>query len=278
MSEYSFLKWLSERQMNEARLVAGAIGNPFDGMSQKEGDFVYFGIHDLIRSYKQLGHMPPIDMAQVMQKAGRIENGDPIKRSVFVACNVDPYKYGYHRIETKSVRDKRKLRGGPILVEIKSEHLENINYMMEVGQQINADNNRQTLWLAFDGSTQLQRGLIQEIRKEKNKQQVQPNQQNDPDKEARVKQWLHGNDGTATVEPPIKYTPATLWKDPVGSDQPQYQVNGRNVIDTSRQQQYVRDRLKQRPRLDVANYDPFFNVYNGYWKSHNDARQYEYVY
>lgn len=149
MSLSNFENWVANK-----KLIQESINNPLLETPQKEGDKVYFGIHDLDRYYKIHNCIPPLEYTDIMNKCGEITEIDPVESRVLVDIEKDPFHFGYHNLENKSQRDKRKKRG---------EHLKiNCSYLIDISHLIDGDNK---VWLVVDGKTKYQSELMKQIRK-----------------------------------------------------------------------------------------------------------------
>jgi len=146
------------RWINEKKLLREATDNPLLDMTQQEGDKVYFGIHDLDRYYKTHGGIPSLEFADIMNKCGEITETDPVESDVFVSVPKDPFHFGYHALENKSQRDRRKKRGDN--VKIPASSLIDISHLIDGEHKV---------WLVVDGKTKYQSGLMKQIRKKEMK-------------------------------------------------------------------------------------------------------------
>jgi hypothetical protein len=165
---HNFSQWAEVKKLNEA-LLKGSQPNPFLYLNQKPDDLVYFGVHDIAREYKQNGELPRLGINVVAQKMGRIIDADPVKQTVKIVTQNDPYRYGYHKLETPEDRLKRKsARGGSYEISVPASKLVHINDLLGTEAMLGDRN----LWLVIDSNTQSQGKLIQMIRaKEHQKQQ-----------------------------------------------------------------------------------------------------------
>ena len=135
-------------------MLQEATDNPLLDMSQEEGEIVYFGIHDLDRYYKAHNCIPPIDFSDIMDKTGEITEVDPIESEVHVKVEKDPFHFGYHGLENKAQRDKRKKRGGDITLPSSS--------LIDISHVIGGE---RKVWLVVDSKTKYQAGLMKQIRR-----------------------------------------------------------------------------------------------------------------
>jgi hypothetical protein len=145
----NFNGWIEQK-----RLLQEAIDNPLLDMKQQEGDKVYFGIHDLDRYYKTHNGIPSLEFADIMDKTGDIKEVDPVERYVFVSVSKDPYNFGYHNLENKSQRDRRKKRGENVKLIASS--------LIDISHLIDGEH---TVWLVVDNKTKYQSGLMKQIRR-----------------------------------------------------------------------------------------------------------------
>jgi hypothetical protein len=148
-----FNGWVTER-----KLLQEAIDNPLLDMKQQEGDKVYFGIHDLDRYYKAHGGIPSLEFADIMDKTGEISDVDPVECDVLVSVPKDPFHFGYHALENKSQRDRRKKKGEN--VKIPASSLIDISHLIDGEHKV---------WLVVDSKTKYQSGLMKQIRKKEMK-------------------------------------------------------------------------------------------------------------
>lgn len=156
---YRFTEWMKAR-----RLVEDSGGeDPFISLQQKQGDFVYFGVHDLARQYKETGSLPKLDVDTLMKKIGQCVDADHVEQTVKVYCEQDPFHFGYHKLETADDRKKRrsKMEDGTHEVDLPVSSLQDITHMFggkeEVGEH--------KIWLVIDGQSKFQQNLMREIRK-----------------------------------------------------------------------------------------------------------------
>lgn len=156
----SFLEWAAAQNPNQ-------------------GDYVYFGVHDLIRQLRQTGQLPELTPDVVGPKLGRIVGEDYVKGTFTVETSNDPYSFGYHKLESPSVRQKRKAGGAgqPVQVQIPIESI----YREPITELLGPESHGVVLWLAVDNQTGFQKQLAVELRKHKyqnmmgvEKQQPQP--------------------------------------------------------------------------------------------------------
>lgn len=144
--------------MEQKRIYQESIDNPLLDMKQKEGDKVYFGIHDLDRYYKIHNGIPSLEYADIMDKTGEIKEVDPIECNVFVSVEKDPFSFGYHNLENKSQRDRRKKRGDNVKISG--------NCLIDISHLIDGEH---TVWLVVDNKTKYQSGLMKQIRRKEMK-------------------------------------------------------------------------------------------------------------
>lgn len=236
---HNFLEWLEDRRslVNEEN---GA-EDPFMSIPQKQGDFAYFGVHDLAKYYKQTGQLPgELDPQMIMSKMGQIVDADPVNMSVTIYSEQDPFHFGYRKLENRTQRSKRKkkmerMEDKTVQVNLPTAYLQDITHMMGGGAGLNGHR----LWLVVDARTQFQQALMREIRK----------------KEAQKSQGLN---------PPVP---------PMDSpDQTQYSMTNREVFPT----QQGDNPFDDIPNLDVAHHDLSFMSPDRLWKRHTDIKIYEY--
>lgn len=153
MSLSNFNIWMEQK-----RIYQESIDNPLLDMKQKEGDKVYFGIHDLDRYYKIHNGIPSLEYADIMDKTGEIKEVDPIECNVFVSVEKDPFSFGYHNLENKSQRDRRKKRGDNVKISG--------NCLIDISHLIDGEH---TVWLVVDNKTKYQSGLMKQIRRKEMK-------------------------------------------------------------------------------------------------------------
>lgn len=281
---YNFHEWMAVRK--EAELLNETLPrderpNPFLHLQQKEGDFVYFGVHDLSRFYQEKGYIPPeLDINMVAQKMGRIADANYVDHAVTVIANQDPYHFGYRKLESPRDRQKRREKAGNIEVKIPVHSLEDITQWLGSGAVMSGNK----VWLVIDGNTKHQQSLMREIRKKEHErtqgidqasQRVAPTTTVDPNEVQKVKQAWQADAQQVRDQKP---TAASLFGEPQQAPTA-YQMQGRNVIPTDPKQMSLLARIRNNkqgtaagtPQLDVAHTD-----YNRYWKRHNDTQVYEY--
>lgn len=152
MALTSFHGWVEEKRMFQEYA-----DNPLLDMKQQEGDKVYFGIHDLDRYYKTHGSIPSLEFADIMDKAGEISDVDPVDSKVLVLAPKDPYQFGYHNLESKSQRNRRKKRDdGKADVKIPVDCLIDVSHLIDGEHKV---------WLVVDQKTKYQAGLMKQIRR-----------------------------------------------------------------------------------------------------------------
>jgi hypothetical protein len=148
MKEYSFLKWSCLKESADA----------FTSLDQKQGDIVYFGVHDLSKKYKQDGKLPEINLNDISGKKGEIIDADPIDQVVKVSVSKAPFHYGYRKLENEKDKMKRFMNAdGQMEVKISVDNLKDISHL------VNSDGPK--IWLVIDGNTTYQKNLMREIRR-----------------------------------------------------------------------------------------------------------------
>jgi hypothetical protein len=138
------------------RLLQEYADNPLLNIEQKEGEKVYFGIHDLNRYYKTHGNIPELEFSDIMDKTGEISDVNPVDSEVLVNVERDPFHFGYHNLENKSQRERRRKQEGSVQVKIPSDWLVDISHLIEGEHKV---------WLVVDQKTKYQAGLMKQIRK-----------------------------------------------------------------------------------------------------------------
>ena len=236
----SFMSWMEKR--SKLKEHTGQL-DPFVTMQQEAGDFVYFGIHDLSRMYKQTGQLPDLNQQEISDKLGKIVDADPVNQTVSVETLQAPYKYGYKKLEGKQAQNKRKqdVPGAPAQVTIPVNSLMPITHMISTGSPVN-------LWLVVDSNTKYQAGLVKAIRKKEFEKS-------------------HGME----MPEPTGYNPVTP------DAQQQFLSQGRHIISNP---QY-KSTPTQMPVTDeedyhLENFDSSILSYDRYWKYHDDHRKYRY--
>lgn len=245
---YKFTDWMENKQINEAKLYSqGSIPNPFLYLQQSKGDFVYFGIHDLMRYFKENNRVPRyLEPSQIMNKLGQIVDADPVRKTVIVKTNKDPYSYGYKNIESKLERDKRKENPSNGIKINVNDIMHDITSMVpQLAFQ------ERKLWLVIDNNTRSQPAFFQKLAEVE--QQGRENVSSQPTQQqidAAKKRLLAGN---PSENGPKKYTAQDLFgKDAV-----------RAPMDTI-------DRNLHNLKLDLAHV---------LWKEqNNDSRTYPYYF
>lgn len=158
---YNFSEWCKVRRLYKESEDGH---DPFLHSQQKQGDFVYFGVHEISKSYREKGSLPTLDADTVMKKAGQIVDNDHVNQTVKVYMPEDPFHYGYHKLETPDARKKRKKKlddDGVHEISLPASTLQNITHMLDKTTSL-GDNK---LWLVIDGNTKFQQELMKEIRK-----------------------------------------------------------------------------------------------------------------
>lgn len=153
---YQFTEWMKARRFAED----SGEHDPFISLQQKQGDFVYFGVHDLARQYKENGSLPKLDVDTLMKKIGQCVDADHVEQTVKVYCEQDPFHFGYHKLETAEARKKRrsKMDDDTHEVNLPVSSLQDITHMFgDVGEH--------KIWLVIDGQSKFQQSLMKEIRK-----------------------------------------------------------------------------------------------------------------
>lgn len=146
-----FNEWVEEKN-----LLKEAMDNPLLTMQQEEGDKVYFGIHDLDRYYKIHNTIPPLEFADIMDKTGEVSEVDPVDCKVSVVVDKDPYHFGYHNLESKFQRDRRKKKGEKAILKIASDCLIDVSHLIDGEHKV---------WLMVDSKTKYQSALMKQIRR-----------------------------------------------------------------------------------------------------------------
>lgn len=149
--ESSYKKWKLLREQQESTT------DPFTTLQQKQGDIVYFGVHDLAKQHKQNGSLPMMTMEVIGRKQGEITDADPVDQVVKVSVDKAPFHYGYRKLE----KDKDKMRrfmseDGHLEVRISVSNLIDISHLVDGEEKV---------WLVIDGSTKYQNNLMREIRR-----------------------------------------------------------------------------------------------------------------
>lgn len=152
MRKYSFSEWKILKEQDESKC------DPFVTLQQKQGDVVYFGIHDLSKAYKKYGALPKLNLSDIQQKQGEIIDADPVDQAVKVAVEKAPYHYGYRKLEGEKEKMRRYMRDdGKMEVKIQVSNLQEISHLVGDGNS--------TVWLVIDGNTKYQKDLMREIRR-----------------------------------------------------------------------------------------------------------------
>ena len=149
----TFNNWIETK-----KLLQEAIDNPLLNLQQQDGDKVYFGIHDLNRYYKTHNCIPPLEFADIMDKTGEITDIDPVDSEITVHVEKDPFQFGYHSLENKSQRDRRKKKNEG--VKIPAGNLIDVSHLIDGDHKV---------WLVVDQKTKYQSGLMKQIRKKEMK-------------------------------------------------------------------------------------------------------------
>ena len=246
MIEINFKKW---RLLKES-IVENNGYDPFTNLHQKQGDIVYFGIHDISKYYNQNGNLPDIDLGQVSGKSGQIVNANPIEQTVTVATQKPPFSYGYHKIESDKNKQNRKVdQNGMILITLTVAHLQDISNIV-IGSQ------GKRIWLVVDSNTKYQQNIIKEIRKkeiEKSHMQQPAIQQQQPaiqQPQNNINQFQQQQNNINQFQQPQPQTP-------------NFKMIGREVVPMQAMQN--------------SHYDPTILSNDRYWKMHSDCQYYSYV-
>lgn len=134
--------------------------DPFVTLHQKRGDYVYFGVHDLSKYYRDNGGLPNLNIQQAWPKMGQVVDADPIDQTVTVLSDKAPFHYGYKKLEDKSVREKRRARG-----ETNATVKLPVNNLIPITHMFTGLGSNENVWLVIDGNTQYQQDLMREIRR-----------------------------------------------------------------------------------------------------------------
>lgn len=118
-------------------------------VSQKEGEIVYFGIHDLSKYYREHKKLPELDLYDIFEKKGEIVKIDPIKHEAIIEVKKTPFQYGYRKLEYKNKNQN---------IEIKLP----LHYLQDITHLTDGDI---VVYLVIDGNTKYQKKLINAIRK-----------------------------------------------------------------------------------------------------------------
>ncbi len=162
---YNFTEWVQLKKINEE------CDDPFIHLPQQQGDFVYFGVHDLARQYKENGTLNKLNIDYLMKKIGQCVNADHVEQTVKVYCEKDPFHFGYHKLEDSKARKDRKSKMDDDIheVDLPVSSLQNITHMFnkeELGKH--------KIWLVIDGQAKFQKDLMKEIRKKEISKEKQP--------------------------------------------------------------------------------------------------------
>lgn len=239
----NFISWMQEKAKSKVNEHTGQL-DPFITMQQQAGDFVYFGVHDLSKMYKQSGQLPDLTQQDVSHKLGKIVDADPVNQTVTIETLQAPYKYGYKKLERKSDQNKRKadLPGSPVQVTIPVNSLMTITHMMNTKMPMN-------LWLVVDANTKYQAGLIKAIRKKEFER-------------------AHGME----MPEPNGYNPVSP------DAQQQFLAQGRQLMPNPQHPQNKTP--TQMPMEDedyhLESFNPSAISYDRCWKYHSDNRKYKY--
>ncbi len=247
-----FSKWLCIREslVNEYDLNGSQV-DPFITLHQKSGDLVYFGIHDLAKSYRENNVLPELNQQEIADKLGQIVDADPVDQTVTVQTHQAPWHYGYKKLEDKRTRDKRKqMSQDPseqAQVKIPVKSLMPITHMMK-GSQSN-------LWLVIDASTKYQEGLIREIRK----------------KEFERAQGIPQQVANTPMNQPVNQQHVAVDQ----NTKDRFLMQGRNIMHNPQ----FKPEMPMMP-MNINNefegFDPTILSYDRYWKIHNDTKKYRY--
>lgn len=239
MTQTSFLAWIYERKLNLKENINYM--DPFIMLDQKAGDFVYFGVHDLAKSYKLNGFLPDLDLQEMSAKLGQIVDADPVNQTVSIQTHRSPWYYGYKKLEDQRTRDKRKNAAEPASVKVPVKSLIDINHLM-TGTQLGHN-----LWLVIDTTSKYQDNLMREIRK---------------------KEFERAN--TTQIPRPITHDPVNQ------ASQNQFLVQGRHIVSNPQHAKSVPTLPQDDLSLDFANFDPTILSYGRCWKTHSDTKRYQY--
>ena len=165
---YKFTEWMKARRLVEN----SSESDPFISLQQKQGDFVYFGVHDLARQYKESGSLPKLDVDTLMKKIGQCVDADHVEQTVKVYCEQDPFHFGYHKLETPDARKKRrsKMDDDTHEVDLPVSSLQDITHMLADKGQLGDHK----IWLVIDGHSKFQQNLMREIRKKEVSKRNEP--------------------------------------------------------------------------------------------------------
>ena len=245
MINQTFKEWAEKRKtLDESKVIRREIENPFLHVDQSQGDFVYFGVHDLFNYFKENGRVPKeLPFQKVSQKMGQIKDIDQKKNTVKVALPAPLTKMGYRSLKSKT--DKN----GQFYVNVPIGDLSDFTTLMGSGATLSGDK----LWLA--SSNNHQKKKMRQLKNAEMRQQAEL--QNRLDQIAPQQKPLPKNDPLAGLfsQPSTNITP----DEPSGLDQmfaPQKPAGAPLQKFVGRQNSDFFDRIKNQSRLDVAHYDP----------------------
>ena len=152
----NFFEWKLTKNQN---IKNETIGDGFIKMPCDIGDFVYFGIHDLARNYREKGCLPTLSLYDIFDKKGEIIKIDPVGQTATLLLEKTPFSYGYRKLDA-SLQDgsKKYLRkDGKIEFKIPVENLKSIVSIME--------DDVIPVHLVIDGDTKYQKKLMMALRR-----------------------------------------------------------------------------------------------------------------
>lgn len=137
--------------------------NPFLHMQQKQGDFVYFGVHDISKKYRETGELPVLREKDLMDKLGQCVDADHVEQTISVYAEQDPFRLGYRKLESLNSRRKRKGKMEDSIheIDIPVDSLRDITHML--GEDADLGDNK--LWLVIDTNSSFQQSLMKAIRR-----------------------------------------------------------------------------------------------------------------
>lgn len=130
---------------------------------QREGDIVYFGIHDLSKYYRENQKLPYLELYDIFAKKGEILSIDTAKHEVVIAVDKSPFQFGYRKIDSNNKQKNNKIE-----IKIPLHYLQDITHLTDGDLKI---------YLVIDGNTKYQKKLIDAIRRKeikKSKQKPSP--------------------------------------------------------------------------------------------------------
>jgi hypothetical protein len=131
--------------------------NCFIDTSCKVGDIAYFGIHDLAKKYREIGHLPTLKLFDIFDKKGEIVKIDPISQTATLVLEKTPFYFGYRKLDSDLCATRKYLKKDNRLeIKLPISYLEAMTSIME--------DDAIPVFLVIDGNTKYQKNLMKALR------------------------------------------------------------------------------------------------------------------